>query len=118
MPKTRRCSVGRRYYELALAELDAGGDPDERVEVVSEHAAALNSTACVLQELECNDDAVEPLKKSLKMYEEVLGPDHAFVGVGQHNLGLVLWGSGKLDEAKRALETSVRCFAPPLSRTH
>ena len=54
MPKTRRCSVGRRYYELALAELDAGGDPDERVEVVSEHATALNSMACVLQELGCN----------------------------------------------------------------
>ena len=38
------------------------------------------------------------------MYEEALGPDHSFVGVGLHNVGLVHWGLGDHAEAQASLE--------------
>ena len=38
------------------------------------------------------------------MYEEALGPDHSFVGVGLHNVGLVHWGLGDHAAAQARLE--------------
>lgn len=113
----RSLDASSQYYELqtkAMKEEDEGEEDDEgeregeRGNVISEHAAALNSMACVLQQLGHEKEALEPLSRSVAMYEEVLGPDHSFVGVGLHNVGLVHWGLGDHGAAQASLEKACR----------
>jgi len=141
----RSLDAASQYYELqtkAMREEDEEDEEDEegereadRCSVISEHAAALNSMACVLQQLGHEQEALVPLSRSgaiygggphylpsyhvlsyhllsflrsVAMYEEVLGPDHSFVGVGLHNVGLVHWGLGDHAAAQASLEKACR----------
>ena len=119
-------------YALALAALDAqeaaaaarakgegvddvddeeAPDPDElaerRVELRTELASALNSLGIVLQEQEHPEKALPHLLRSVELYESTMGEQHAFVGIGHHNLGLVRYELGQVSQARYSLETAV-----------
>ena len=77
----RSLDASSQYYELqtkAMKEEDEGEEDDEgeregeRGNVISEHAAALNSMACVLQQLGHEQEALVPLSRSVAMHEEAL----------------------------------------------
>ena len=116
-PLPSAIQAASQYYELQTKaaqedddaeEEDAEDAEGERCSIISEHAAALNSMACVLQQLGHEREALVPLSRSVAMYEEVLGPDHSFVGVGLHNVGLVHWGLGEHEAAQASLEKACR----------
>ena len=77
----RSLDAASQYYELQTKamrdeeedeEEDEGEREADRSNVISEHAAALNSMACVLQQLGHEQEALVPLSRSVAMHEEAL----------------------------------------------
>jgi tetratricopeptide (TPR) repeat protein len=82
----RSLDAASQYYELqtkAMREEDEEDEEDEegereadRCSVISEHAAALNSMACVLQQLGHEQEALVPLSRSVAIYGGALTTYH------------------------------------------
>ena len=61
----------------------------------------------------------EPLyRRSLAIWEESFGPDHADVAVGLNNLASLLWGQGKLAEAEPLSRRSLAMWEKALGPDH
>ena len=75
---------------------------DERAELQCELASALNSDAILLQEMDRPRDALAAMGRANELYEVALGAEHHFVGIGQHNMGLIHISLGDTAAPSRA----------------
>ena len=91
---------------------------ERRLDLGTELASCLNSMGIVLQEQGHPEKALARLLRAVQLYEVTMGPQHAFVGIGHHNLGLIRFELGQLEPARRSLEIAVEVCRHSLGTLH
>ncbi|RMG47070.1 MAG: CHAT domain-containing protein [Acidobacteria bacterium] len=92
----------RHWYDRAADVVRAGGYEGTRLD-----ALIVNSQAVAAHALGDVRRALDLYRRALRIREKVLGPDHEETGQSWNNIGELLAGLGRLDEARAALERAL-----------
>jgi serine/threonine protein kinase/tetratricopeptide (TPR) repeat protein len=107
-----RLDEAQKWYATATAVLQRLGGHDLL------HAWALNNLGCAYAVHRDAEASINALTQGLVLKRKLLGPDHPDVGLSEGNLGYVLEGVGRAEEALPHVEKSIAIQEKRLGSGH